>query len=120
MLVAKDKLVGLNPEDEVMSRLENRLEVEGIKLENMRKFGSDIPVSEEDKAQGKRGYEYWVQVPGYAYDFPGLLVESFNGGNYVALKIENPFEDPFTRIPGAWERLIKHIEEQCITTDWQH
>lgn len=120
ILVAKDRQVGHNPENELISRLHNRLEAEGIKLENMREFGFDIPVSREEQAEGKRGYEYWVQVPGFSYDIPGLQVESFKGGNYLALRIDNPFAEPCARIPEAWDRLVKYIEEQQIRADDHH
>ena len=69
ILVAKDRQVGHNPENELISRLHNRLEAEGIKLENMREFGFDIPVSREELAEASEVMNTGCKCPDFLMIF---------------------------------------------------
>jgi len=238
MTVAKDKVISTNPEQEVIARLQNWAKNKGIDITKSRAFGFDVPVSAEEKAQGIRGYEYWLQVPdsfvipdavshpepveGHAVlvepsttvipakagihtsaversetlindshgssvkewmpdntsrnqldfgnpvvghddlekrngthaaviplkkgihtsaversetlinDSPGssakewmpdqvghdIKIESFAGGKFIALRITDPFADPFDRIPKGWQTLVKHIKDNNVKVEW--
>jgi len=117
-LMAQATRSGTEPENEVIAFLENWAASRGIKVDQARRFGYDVPVGDEDKAHGKRGYEYLLQVPEHIGGDADVKVETFPGGKFIALKIKDPFADPFDRIPKGWETLVKHIRENGIAVNW--
>lgn len=46
-----------------------------------------------------------------------VLVEPFPGEKYIALRITDPFADPFDLIPKGWQELVKYIKENHIKTE---
>jgi len=118
LTVAKDRVISANPEDEVITRLRNWAKQQGVDLAKARAFGFDVPVSAEQKAQGLRGYEYWLQVPDSLQSDEKVKVETFPGGTYIALRITDPFTDPFERIPQGWQTLVKYIKDNNIKVEW--
>lgn len=118
LTVAKDRIISTNPEEEVITRLRNWAKQQGVDLAQARAFGFDVPVSAAEKAQGLRGYEYWLQVPDSLQSDEKVKVEPFLGGTYLALRITDPFAAPFERIPQGWQTLVKHIKDNNIKVEW--
>ncbi len=61
MRVASFCVISRNPEVQVTSYLDKWAENRGVK--ETRSFGFDYPVSNEQKKEGFRGYEYWIIIP---------------------------------------------------------
>lgn len=122
MTVAKDRVISFSPEDEVIARLRNWAQEQGIDISKSRAFGFDVPVSAAEKAKGIRGYEYWLQVPDSVIPaqagIHAVLIEPFPGGTYIALRITDPFAAPFERIPQGWQTLVKYIKDNNIKAEW--
>jgi AraC family transcriptional regulator len=147
MRVAKDVQISANPEEEVIARLQEWVKARGVDVDQSRAFGFDVPVNPEQAAQGLRGYEYWIQVPPVvpakagtssitekvprqARDDNNVIpmeagtqfprIEPFPGGRYIALRITEPFADPFDRIPRGWQTLVKYIQDSRPSLDGGH
>ncbi len=143
MTVAKDRVISTRPEEEVIARLQSWAANQGIDVKQARAFGFDVPVSAEQKAQGIRGYEYWLQVPDSfvpksSHPEPveghhpkpvegchpervegrSVKIAPFSGGTYFALRITDPFAAPFDRIPQGWQTLVKYIKDNNIKVEW--
>ncbi len=116
--MAKAQIISTNPEEEVISFLQNRLKTLGIDISQSRSFGFDVPVSEKEQAQGIRGYEFWMAVPDSFSPSDDVGIVDFPGGEYLSLRITDPFADPFTKIPDAWQHLVRHIKSNNIKADY--
>ncbi|QUI21306.1 helix-turn-helix transcriptional regulator [Vallitalea pronyensis] len=76
--------------------------------------GFDIPVSEEESQQGLRGYEYWLIVSEEEFNKhteSTIKKRTIPQSKYAMLSIDNPFVDPFERIPNGWKKLSSVIEK---------
>lgn len=110
MRVASYRVISKNPEDEVIEYLKNWIMKNGLdKQEGMRSFGFDIPVGEEQRKEGLRGYEYWVTVPHWATESEGVKIRGIEADEYAVLRITNPFSNPFDTIPNGWKRLKEWV-----------
>lgn len=120
MTVISGKRVGLEPEDEIIGIMTKWSNDNNIRVE--RQFGFDIPISEEEKAKGYRGYEYWLKVKG-PLNSQAIVNDEFEwkeipGYKYVSLRITDPFLDPFERIPNGWKTLVAWLEENQVSSNF--
>jgi AraC family transcriptional regulator len=116
--MAKAIRKGENPEDEVVSFLEKWATERGQNVSQSRHFGFDVPVSEGEKEQGLRAYEYWLEVSESVMPEGEVSIADFPGGRYIAVRIEDPFADPFERIGSGWKALVEHIKQNNIPVEW--
>lgn len=118
MNVASGVRISKNPEDEVNSMMNEWSAVTGIGV-GTRRFGFDVPVSEEQQQEGLRGYEYWVvldqdNIP----ELPdGITCKQVEGCRYAVLRITEPFTDPFERIPLGWKKLAAWVNSRGYKND---
>jgi predicted transcriptional regulator YdeE len=106
MKVASFRVVSRTPEDDVIEYMKNGAIKNGLdKQEGMRNFGFDVPVSEEQKKEGLRGYEYWITVTDTVTQSDGVTIKNIDADEYAVLRIVNPFNDPFNSIPNGWKML---------------
>jgi DNA gyrase inhibitor GyrI len=103
MRVASCCVISRNPEEEVVSYLRKWAEDRGVS--GTRAFGFDHPVHDAQKADGLRGYEYWVAVPEHVAGSKGVVIKDIPGDEYAVVRVADPFSDPFERIPKGWEKL---------------
>lgn len=76
--------------------------------------GFDIPVTEEQSELGLRGYEYWVVVDQETYEKHRddvVQKKEVEKGKYLMVTIEDPFVDPFERIPNGWKKIWAQVEQ---------
>lgn len=111
MTVASAHVISANPEEEVIGFLNNWATKENISIEG-HKFGFDVPVSEDDRKKGLRGYEYWICLNKEVPAPEGIEVKKIDGGKYAVLRITNPFEDPFESIPKGWGKLAEWVKNE--------
>lgn len=111
MFVASAKVVSSNPEEEVITFLTEWIKENGIDPQ-ARTFGFDIPVSEEEKNNGLRGYEYWVNVGENTPINKGVILKKVEGCKYAVLRITNPFSNPFDTIPRGWKTLVGWVNNK--------
>jgi len=109
--VASAKVVSSNPEEEVITFLIEWSKENGIDPK-ARKFGFDIPVSEEEKSKGLRGYEFWVNVSENTPVSKGVVIKKVEGCKYAVLRITDPFSDPFDTIPRGWKTLVEWVNDK--------
>ncbi len=117
MKVVSASRVSENPEEEVIGFVCKWLQARGYELESRRGFGFDIPVSEEDKLAGKRGYEYWITIEEELAGDEDVKIKTIAADNYAFLRIREPFADPFERIGEGWKLLAGEVkkmsQEKC-------
>jgi hypothetical protein len=111
MRVAAYRAISRTPEDDAMSVLTQWAAEAGIRGAP-RNFGFDVEVSEKQQAAGMRGYELWFEVPAHVWPSGPAAVHDFPGGRYAALRLDNPFDDPFRRIPEGWGVLHEWVVTQ--------
>lgn len=116
--MAKAIRTGNEPEEEVISFLENWASNQDVEISKARRFGFDYPVSDEEKAKGHRGYCYLMQVPETAKADNEVELVNFIGGEFISLRISDPFAAPFERIPEGWHTLVKHIKAHNLKVEW--
>ncbi|MNZ62821.1 Regulatory protein SoxS [compost metagenome] len=115
MTVASASRIGNEPEDEVIAYLTKWAEAAGIENDS-RKFGFDIPVSEEEQSKGHRGYEYWISVKGITSTPSDVMIKCVEGSKYAILRITDPFLDPMERIPVGWKKLVSWVNSKGYVT----
>jgi effector-binding domain-containing protein len=116
--MAMAKVVSTNPEEEVIRYLEAWVAVQGIDIKTCRRFGFDVPLSDEEKEEGRRGYEYWMAVPDTVSGDDNVRIVDFSGGDYITLRITDPFASPFVRISKGWQTLVEHVRQCKLPADW--
>ncbi len=118
MRMASAQRIGAEPENEVIEFITNWANKHGIDHKSTRSFGFDIPVADAEKQKGHRGYEYWIAIPEGIGPEPETKLVDFTGGEYITLRINDPFVDPFDRIPKGWQHLVAHIRSQNLMADF--
>ena len=117
MRVARYVIISPNPEDDVIKHMDSWAKESGlldIPEWPPRKFGWDFPfVSDEQREKhGLRGYVYCYTIP---EDFEpkshAVQITYINEDEYAVLRIMEPFENPFERIPGGWEKLHDYVDK---------
>src|SRR5690606_5987718 len=101
MRVARFHAVSRTPEDDVMKVLQQWSESLGIH-ELPRNVGFDVDVTPQQAEAGLRGYELWFVVGERVVGSGAVEVHDFPGGLYAAMTLNDPFADPFERIPSGW------------------
>lgn len=108
MYVASSYVISNNPESEVINFMIEWMRNNNIDTKS-RQFGFDVPVSEEQRQKGIRGYEYWVKVKEDTDVCEGMKLKKVDECNYAILRITNPFSNPFEVIPEGWKRLAEWV-----------
>lgn len=109
MRVASCFATGRSPEMEVIKYMESWVNCKGLDYKKLRKFGFDIPVSEEQKKFGLRSYEFWVAIPDNIQQTEGVKIKNINSSKYAKLRIKNPFSEPEVVIPAGWKMLVDWV-----------
>jgi AraC family transcriptional regulator len=110
--------IGNSPEEEVIKFLQEWVSKQGVDPKLSRSFGFDIPVSEELKKQGIRGYEYWIAVPEHVLPIGEVKIGMFAGGYFIVLRITAPFDEPLDRIPKGWQVLVDYVQKNNLQAEW--
>ncbi len=113
LYVLSRKVTSKNPEDEVIKLQTDYKNKNNI--QTLLEVGFDVPVPEEQEQSGIRGYEYWLCISQEDFDkiisdIPKKLI--IPASNYIALTIEDPFANPFERIPNGWKKLSSTLVEK--------
>jgi len=88
----------------------------GLDFNKLRKFGFDIPVSEEQKKYGLRSYEFWLSVPDNIEQLPdGIKLKFVNPAKYAKLRIKNPFVESQAKIRAGWNMLTDWVSVHKIS-----
>lgn len=129
---AKKCKISQNPEDEAIAEMMDWMKQNNLAPEKSRAIGYDIPVSKEDQEKGYRGYAFCQSIPEDFKTKDDVEVFQFQNGHFAKLRIDNPMEDPFTKIPAGWNHLVQYLKErnllgyaceegasfeECLTTD---
>ncbi|HEX2946125.1 MAG TPA: helix-turn-helix domain-containing protein [Clostridia bacterium] len=111
MFVASAKVISANPEEEVVAFLNKWIKENGVDPKS-RKFGFDIPVSEEERSKGLRGYEFWIKVDENTPAGKGAVIKKVEWCKYAVLRITEPFSNPFDTIPRGWKTLVNWVNDK--------
>lgn len=111
MTVASASRVSPTPEDDVMAYMTEWGQKAGIGPD-VRNFGFDIPITEEEQSRGLRGYEYWISVAKDIALPDDVTLKHVEEGKYAILRITDPFIDPFERIPLGWKKLAGWVNSK--------
>lgn len=109
MRVASCFATSRSPEIEVIKYMESWIKSHGLDYSKLRKFGFDIPVSEEQRKFGLRSYEFWVTIPDSIQQAEGVKIKNINSSKYAKLRIKNPFSEPEVIIPAGWKMLLDWV-----------
>lgn len=107
------RVISKNPEDDVI-KLQTEYKLEN-KLNVLHEVGFDIPVTEDEQAQGIRGYEYWLCVDKKVFDnIESDVPKKIEApkSKYLMLSIKDPFSKPFERIPNGWKKLVSEMQDK--------
>jgi len=110
MRMACYQVVSREPENEGGKFMDAWVKARG--LEQVRRFGFDVPVTAEQAKAGIRGYEQWYAVPEGVAGADGVMIRNFPGGRYAVLRLFNPFTAPFETIPSGWKFLHEWVQSQ--------
>jgi AraC family transcriptional regulator len=137
MTVISGTIESLNPEEEIIGLMTELAAT--INIQPIRTFGFDSPVSEDLSAKGYRGYEFWLSLKDeditktttyglsvnhnfestltFTYKNTLIKVKEIPSYRYASLRITDPFENPFERIPIGWKSLVKWLEDNDFNKD---
>lgn len=111
MHVASYKVISQNPEEDSISFLNGWAEKNGcLHIPGIRNFGFDVQISKQQQEEGLRGYEYWLTVPDNVVESDGIVIKDIKEDEYAVLRITDPFNDPFKKIPTGWQSLHNWVE----------
>ena len=111
MRVASCRVISSSPERDAATYLRDLMIMRNIPFDDLRKFGIEIPVSENDHRLGLRCYEYWVCLPDKIKSLVGTTQKKIPRRIYAVLRIELPDENPFNAIATGWFDLHDWIGE---------
>lgn len=115
MSVISGTRIGTEPEDEVIGLMTAFKNQHHINV--TRTFGFDVPVDEKEKEKGLRGYEYWLVVEEDVLETikdSEFILKKIPSYKYVSLRITDPFENPFEKIPNGWKTLVAWLEDNQV------
>ncbi|AUD65803.1 hypothetical protein BK011_08940 [Tenericutes bacterium MZ-XQ] len=78
-------------------------------------IGIDISVDASDSDSGKRGYAYYLVVDKETFEKhhdSDIIKHHIPSSKYAMITIDDPFKDPFERIPMGWKKLITELESK--------
>lgn len=84
------------------------------KLHPISEIGSDVPVSSKESDQGLRGYVQYLVLSKEEFDRvkdETIIKKEVETSKYIMLKVDEPFLDPFERIPNGFKKLIHYLNE---------
>lgn len=110
MKVASFRVISVNPEIDATLYVKEKFRKTTLNINNLRKFGVDIPVSEKEQEKGLRGYECWVCLPDDVNHIEGLFIKTIPIGNYAVLRIYYPKERPIDKISNGWIELHNWVK----------
>ncbi len=118
LYVLSQTVCSTNPEEEVIT-LQTKFKNTN-QLVPLLEVGFDIPVSEENQNEGIRGYEYWLCLKKDEYESiqdNTVTKKIIPSSTYIALSIQDPFSNPFERIPNGWKKLSAYAVDNCEFND---
>lgn len=107
------KVVSKEPENESIEKM--TLYKYQHKIHPISEIGTDSMITEEERIKGYRGYEYYLVVEKQDYDKihdQTLIKVEIPESKYLMLSIDDPFKDPFIRIPMGWKKLMQAFDEK--------
>lgn len=116
MRVARYVMISPNPEDDVIAYMDRWAENSGLlnyKGYTPRKIGWDFPfvTKEQTEKFGLRGYVCAYVIPeDFSPACPGAELADIETGMYAAIRVTDPFSNPFEKIPTGYQMLMKHVE----------
>ena len=110
------KKISSTPEEEIMTEMGKWAVEKDLDYNNSKKFGFDVPVSKQETENSLRGYEYWIGIPSHFNEIEPYQLIDFKGGVYARLRVFNPFEDPFIKIPNGWNALNQFLVDNDLLT----
>ncbi len=118
LYVLARRVFSKNPEEEVIS-LQSQYKKEH-NLDTVMEVGFDVPVPEDKIQEGVRGYECWLCISKEDFDaieseVPKKLIVPTS--DYIGLTIDDPFSNPFERIPNGWKKLSSNFTENYTFND---
>ncbi len=116
MRVAAYQIVSSYPERDALNYMKDLLSHKKLNIDNLRRFGINVPVSETQQNIGLRGYEYWVCLPDDIKKLEGAIIKNIPISNYAVLRIKNPFERSFDTISNGWLELHDWIKTTGFKT----
>lgn len=127
MRIARYVIISPNPEDDVIAHMDHWAKDSGL-LDypeyEPRKIGWDFPyLSEEQKVVYKlRGYVSAYVIPeDFVPKCEGAEIVTLKADTYAKITITDPFSDPFTKIPNAYQLLMDYAKEHNIEPeDWDN
>lgn len=120
MVVLSATKYGREPEEAVINFMTQLIDEYG--LAPVRQFGFDSPVESQENEQDYRGYEFWLVLSNEdqkkwlelkidTYKNEKMLLKTIPSYRYAKLRIDNPFKNPFERIPAGWKALVTWLEK---------
>jgi len=106
------QVISRNPEEESIRYMRDYRLRKG--LDPISEIGSDVPVGSNESDQGKHGYVQYLVLSKEDFFKPhdeNLIKKKVEASTYIMLKIEDPFKNPFERIPNGFKKLIHHLNE---------
>ena len=119
LYVLSHTIISKNPEDEVNQYMKDYAVKHNLNILKM--LGADSPINEEQQAKGFRAYECWLVISKEQYEnhkYMGVTKKVINESNYLMLRIEEPFANPFERIPNGWKKLVSIFNENYTFNDF--
>jgi AraC family transcriptional regulator len=107
MKVASYRIISANPERDAVNYMKNLLKYRMLNINNLRRFGIYIPVSETQQNIGLRGYEYWFCLPDDTKKLEGATIKNVPISNYAVLRIKKILKDHSIQFQMAgWNCMI--------------
>ena len=116
MRVAKYEMNSQNPEEDVFRYMDNWKEKSGLtnlKDYTPRNFGWDIGVKSEVQKNNPdfRGYALCVTLPeDFTPKCNGVEITHIDADEYAAMRITEPFINPYEKIPVGWQKLSDYLQ----------
>jgi AraC family transcriptional regulator len=112
------QVISQDPEEESISHMRAYRLKKG--LDPISEIGSDVPVSSTDSDRGKHGYVQYLVLP--EDDFKRveddyLIKKRVEASTYIMLRIDDPFNDPFERIPNGFKKLVQYLNAHHAYND---
>lgn len=100
---------GFEPEEEIIGQM--TAYAKENKISFSRCFGFDSPVSEAERKEGKRAYEFWLKLDETLEIETPYTSKEIAGYKYACIRITDPFSDPMVKIPNGWKAMVAWLEE---------
>lgn len=115
-------VISKNPEDDAEARLKAWALECGLASQSPSYIGWDFPyISQEQKHRfGFHGYTSAVILPkDFETDLPGADIIQQPEADYAVMTIQDPFVQPFDRIPQAYRLILEYLRSGSFRTSHQ-